>query len=115
MNRYCGVVDPGALSVFARAQAAGDKLLLNATTSDRFTYRALDEACECLAIAKHALGSLSQLGLDAQGRGGGGLRVRCNRGAISLPLRLTEGEKGAPVPGPRRSSVGHRQIAECGA
>ena len=70
MNGRGGVVDLCPLRVFAGAEAAGNEFLLNAATLDRFTDRGLDQAGECLAIAKDAFGGLTQLGLDAQGREG---------------------------------------------
>ena len=70
MNGLSGVVEACPLRVFARAQPAGNEFLLNAAALDRFTDRGLDQVGECLANAKDALGGLTQLGLDAQGREG---------------------------------------------
>ena len=63
-------VDPCPLRVLARAQAAGNELLLNAATLNRVADRSLDQAGACLAITKDALGGFTQLGHDAQGWAG---------------------------------------------
>lgn len=68
MNRFGGVVDPCPLSVLARAQASGNELLPHTSTLNGLPHGRFDQAGKGLAITKHALGCLTQFGLDAKGR-----------------------------------------------
>ena len=113
MNGINGVEDACALRVVARAQAAGNEFLPDAATLYRFPDRGFDQAGECLATAKHALSGLTQFGLYAQGREGGGLhRVRCKypaaryrTGRLQAQLPVGQGSNEAHPPADERGWV----------
>jgi hypothetical protein len=66
MNGFSRVRDARALHFVARAQPSSYELVLQTTALDGLANRRLDQAGQRLAFSQHALGSITQSGLDPQ-------------------------------------------------